>query len=234
MAAIPYSLIDNKLTPDPNDLRAQVRNTTTVNIEELADRIVRPGSTVTKAEFLAMYEELGAEMVKAVLRGESVVTDIVTLRATLTGVWTSAQDTFDPTRHHGRVRMSPGIRLRRAEAEMAFTLERPQDQSAPLPDRLEDFTSASINGTLTKGGVVRLTGSKLKYDPADPAQGVFLVKSTGAETRITNVKDNKPSAQLLLLPANLTAGTYRLEVRTKIKGSTQLKTATLGAPLTVA
>ncbi len=234
MAAIPYSLVDNKLTSDPNDLRAQVRPVATIGIEELADRIVRPGSTVTKAEFLAMQEEFNAEALKAVLRGETVVTPLFIARATLTGVWTSDQDTFDPTRHHGQIRLSAGKRLRHAEAELEFKLERAQDQSAPLPERVEDFTSASINGTLTKGGVVRLTGSKLKYDPADPTQGVFLVKSTGAETRITNVKDNKPSAQLLLLPATLTAGTYRLEVRTKIKGSTQLKTATLGAPLTVA
>lgn len=234
MANIPYSLIDNKLTTDPNDLRAQVRITATVSINDLIDAIVRPGSTVTKAEFLAMWEELGAEVVRCLLRGESVVTDLFTVRPALTGVWANAQDSFDPTRHHGRLRLGTGVRLRRAEAQMQFELERAQDQSRPLPVHLEDFASDTTNATLTKGGVVRLTGSLLKVDAADPDQGIFLVNSTGAATRVTKVMTNKPSEQLFMVPATLAAGTYQVEVRTKIKGSSQLKTAALGVPVQVA
>ena len=234
MATIPYSLVDNKLTPDPNDLRAQVHIRATVGVEALADSIVRPGSTVTKAEFLAMWEELGAEVERRVLRGESVVTDLFTVKPSLTGTWNNAQDQFDPARHHGRIRLGTGIRLRRAEPKMRFELVRATDQSVPLLDRLEDFTSDTSNGTLTKGGVVRLTGAKLKFAAADPDQGLFLVKSTGAATRVAKIMTNKPSEQLFGVPATLAAGTYRLEVRTKVKGSSQLKTATLGAALTVA
>ena len=235
MATIPYSLIDNKLTADPNDLRAQVRITATVGIADLADAIVRPGSTVTKAEFLAMWEELSAEVERRVRRGESVVTDLFTARASLTGVWANFQDTFDDARHHGRIRMGTGVRLRRAESELRFELERARDQSVPLPDRLEDFGTDALNGALTKGGIVRLTGSKLKSDPADPDQGLWLVNTaTGTATRITKVLTNKPSEQLFGVPATLAAGTYRLEVRVKGKGSTQLKTATLNATLSVA
>ena len=234
MAGIPYSLIDNKLTPDPNDLRAQVRPTATASIEDLADDVTRQGSTVTKAEFLAMYEEFSAAVVRRSLRGEYVTTDLFTVKPSLTGVWVNAQDTFDSTRHHGRLRLGAGSRLRRAEAEMRFVLERAQDQSEPRPERLEDFGSNTTNTTLTKGGVARLTGSKLKLDPADPTQGVFLVKSTGAATRVERVLTNKPSEQLFGVPATLSAGTYQLEVRTKVKGSSQLKTAALGPALTVA
>lgn len=234
MAGIPYSLIDNKLTADPNDLRAQVRITATVGINDLADAIVRPGSTVTKAEFLAMWEELSAEVERRVLRGESVVTDLFTVRTSLTGVWANAQDSFDPTRHHGRLRLGTGVRLRRAEAKLRFELERAQDQSVPVPDHLEDFGSETSNATLTKGGVVRLTGAKLKFDLADPDQGLYLVKSTGAATRVTKVLTNKPSELLFVVPASLTAGIYRLEVRTKHQNSTQLKTAALSTTLTVA
>ena len=234
MAGIPYSLIDNKLTADPNDLRAQVRNPTTATIEDIADSIVRPGSTVTKAEFLAMWEELCAEVVRRALRGENVVTALFTVRATLTGVWVNAQDSFDPARHHGRLRLGAGVLLRRAEAELRFVLERLLDRSVPMLDQLEDFTSEAVNTTLTKGGIVRLTGSKLKFDLSDPDQGLYLVKSTGTATRVEKVMTNKPGELLFKVPATLGAGTYRLEVRTKHKNSTQLKTAALSADLTVA
>ncbi len=234
MAAIPYSLIDNKLTPDSNDLRAQVHITATATIEDIASGVVRPGSTITQAEFVAMMEEFIAEVLRRVGRGESVVTDLITVRPTITGVWRDADDTFDPTRHHGHVRVSPGKRLRKLAEELRFEQVRATDQSAPAPARVEDFTTDEINGALTKGGVVRLTGVNLKFDLADPTQGLFLVKSTGAATRIEKVKTNKPSQQLFIVPATLGAGTYRLEVRSKIKGSTQLKTAALPASLTVA
>lgn len=47
-------------------------------------------------------------------------------------------------------------------------------------------------------------------------------------------KTNKPSEQLFVVPAALTAGTYRLEVRSKNQGSSVLRTAALAAALTVA
>jgi len=235
MADISYVLVDNKLTPDPNDLRAQVQISGTAGIEDLANDVVRPGSTVTKAEFLAMYEEFKTAALRRVLRGENVVTDLFILRPGLAGVWRDANDTFDPTRHHGQINLSAGTFLRRAEPDMKFTLVRAgRALSEPFPETLEDFTSDKTDDTLTKGGIARLSGSSLKHDPADLTQGVFLVRSNGTTTRVDTYKTNKPSEQLFVVPAALTAGTYRLEVRSKLKDSNQLKTGQLAATLTVA
>lgn len=235
MADISYVLIDNKLTPDPNDLRAQVQIAGTATIEDLANDVVRPGSTVTKAEFLAMYEEFKTAALRRVLRGENVVTDLFILRPGLAGVWRDGNDTFDPTRHRGQINLSAGTFLRRAEPEMKFTLVRAgRALSEPFPETLEDFTSDKTDDTLTKGGIARLSGSSLKHDPADPTQGVFLVRSNGTTIRVDTYKTNKPSEQLFVVPAALTAGTYRLEVRSKNQGSSVLRTAALAATLTVA
>ena len=66
MPDIPCLFVDNKLTPDPNDLRAQVQIAATAGIKDLAADVVRPGSTVTMAEFLAMFEELKTAAVRQV------------------------------------------------------------------------------------------------------------------------------------------------------------------------
>lgn len=167
-------------------------------------------------------------------RGESVVTDLFILRPGLAGVWRDADDVFDPTRHRGQINLSAGTFLRRAEPEMKFTLVRAgRALSEPFPETLEDFASDKTDDTLTKGGIARLSGSSLKHDPADPTQGVFLVRSNGTITRVDTYKTNKPSEQLFVVPAALTAGTYRLEVRSKLRGSDNLRTGTLAA-LTVA
>ncbi|MDO7873231.1 DNA-binding domain-containing protein [Hymenobacter sp. ASUV-10] len=212
---ISYSLIDNKLTPAPNDLRAQVQITNTATIEDLAADVVRPGSTVTKAEFLAMYEEFKMAAIRRAQRGESVVTDLFILRPALTGVWRDANDTFDPQRHRGHLRLSAGTVLRQAETELSFVLVRAVSQSEPRPERLEDLLTDAVNGALTKGNLAHLRGTNLKYDPADLDQGLFFVKTTGssAPVRVERVKKNAPSEQLFVVPGTLTAGTYRLEVR---------------------
>ena len=70
-------------------------------------------------------------------------------------------------------------------------------------------------------------------DNADPTGGVFLVRANGTATRVDTYKTNKPNQQLFVVPATLTAGTYRLEVRSKAKESMQIK-GQLAATLTVA
>ncbi|WP_035562631.1 DNA-binding domain-containing protein [Hymenobacter sp. IS2118] len=232
---ISYSLIDNKLTPDPKDLRAQVSISATATIDDLAGDVVRPGSTVTKAEFLAMYEEFKMAVIRRAQRGESVVTDLFIVRAALTGVWRDANDVFDPQRHRGHLRLSAGTLLRQAETELSFTLVRAVSQSEPRPEQVEDLLTDAVNATLTKGNLAQLRGTNLKYDLTDLTQGLFFLKTTGGTpVRVVKVKKNTPSEQLFLVPAALTAGTYRLEVRMKGKGSTLLKTVALGEVLTVA
>ena len=63
---------------------------------------------------------------------------------------------------------------------------------------------------------------------------MFLVRTNGTTTHVDTYKTNKPSEQLFVVPALLTAGTYRLEVRSKSKGSDVLRTGALAATLTVA
>ena len=180
--AVYYSLIDNKLTPDPNDFRGQIEHNRSVTIEEIIQGIARPGSTVTVAEGLAFWEELSQAIVQELDNGNRINSDLFNLGLGMTGVFDSATDGFDPGRHQVRVRISPGTRLRKVES--SIRVERVQASKAlPLPERLEDFSSDTMNDKLTPGGTARLIGDRLKFDPADTDSGIFLRKSTGATTR---------------------------------------------------
>jgi hypothetical protein len=109
--------------------------------------------------------------------------------------------------------------LRKGETELRFVLVRAVSQSEPRPEQVEDLLTDPVNGTLTKGNLAHLRGTNLKYDPTDPDQGLFFVKTTGssAPVRVERVKKNTPSEQLFAVPATITAGGYRLEVRSKVK-----------------
>ncbi|QIX61650.1 DUF4469 domain-containing protein [Hymenobacter sp. BT18] len=230
---IRYALIENKLTTDPDDYRGRVQHNTTVTIEEVVQKIARPGSTVTAAEALAFWEELSQAVVAEVQAGNRFLSDLFVVSLTMTGTFDGAQDQFDPTRHQLRVRLAPGTRLRRAE--QGLTVEQVRaDSTLPLLEDLEDFTSDTRNEKLTKGGTARLTGERLKFDAKDAQQGVFLVASNGTATKVARVLTNMPGEQLFLVPATLAVGTYRVEVRNRAKNSTDMKTGSLGDTLTVA
>ena len=74
-----------------------------------------------------------------------------------------------------------------------------------------------------------MTGSRLKFDPKDASQGIFFVPETGNPVRAAVIAENKPARLMAIIPADLAAGTYYVEVRTKIDmGGKKLKTLKTG------
>jgi hypothetical protein len=76
----------------------------------------------------------------------------------------------------------------------------------------------------------QLSGYRLKFDPADPAQGIFFVN--GSDNRVSVVGHNGPSRLMFIVPAGLTPGDYRLEVRSTMRNGT-LHTGALPETLSV-
>ncbi|MBP3365571.1 MAG: DUF4469 domain-containing protein [Treponema sp.] len=76
---------------------------------------------------------------------------------------------------------------------------------------------------LTAGGILRLTGSRLKFDASDEAQGVFLIPADGGDAvRCAVVAENKPARLMVMVPADIKPGAYYAEVRTKTGSNRQL------------
>ena len=120
-----------------------------------------------------------------------------------------------------------------------LSFERPTGLGPANPKNMEvkDVVSGKVNEVLTKGGVVQLVGSRLKFDAKDAVQGIFFVPETGEAVRATVIAENKPARLMAIIPAGLKAGTYYIEVRTKIdmggKKLKTLKTGRFAKPLTV-
>ena len=117
----------------------------------------------------------------------------------------------------------------------------PQEEGVstdPYITEVKDVVSGKTNDILTKGGVVQLVGARLKFDAKDAAQGIFFVPETGEAVRAAVIAENKPARLMAIIPADLAAGTYYIEVRTKIlegnKSGKTLKTGRFNKTLTVA
>jgi len=217
--AIPYALYDNQMTSDPNDHMAQVQHPQTLTLNNIIDTMIGRGSTVTKAEALSVLEEFFSAISEALKNGNAVNTELFNISVSLKGVFTDANDRYDSSRHHAKINLRPGTRLKKVLPELSFEKT---TASKPIPtlQSFKDVASDSIDDTLTAGGVGQIAGSRLKIDVADASQGVYFIAADGTESKVPTIIRNKPSELIFMIPAGLTSGTYRLEVRAKLGGKT--------------
>jgi len=235
-----YSLRENLLTPAPDDYMAQAADVRSYTLDEIIDAMMDKGTTLTRADVAATLQVYG-EVVSAIIKdGSAVNTPLFNTSMSVTGVFNGANDAFDKKRHTVNLNITAGTLLREAAAKVKC--EKTEGASTdPYITEVTDIVSGKTNDVLTKGGVVQITGSRLKFDVTDAAQGIFFVPETGAPegaaVRADVIAENKPARLMAIIPAGLAAGTYYVEVRTKVIGSSQksktLKTGRFDKPLTV-
>ena len=231
-----YCLRENLLTPAPDDYMAQVADVRSYTLDEIIDLMMDKGTTLTRADVAATLQVYG-EVVSAIIKdGAALNTPLMNTALSISGVFNGANDSFDKKRHTVNLNITAGILLR--DVLPKIKCEKTEAASTdPYITEVADIVSGKVNEVLTKGGVVQLVGSRLKFDAKDAAQGIFFVPETGEAVRASVIAENKPARLMAIIPADLPAGTYYIEVRTKLSGGgTKLKSAkkgTFGKPLTV-
>ena len=231
---IKYALFENNLTPDPADFSAIVQIAGSWDLPIIADKIVARGSTVGKADVLAVLTDAVSVCEEGV--GESNRINfggLVQLFPRVKGVFTGATDTFDPARHSVDVGANPGGEVRDAVRASATVEKVEAIKPSPNPIEYRDINSDTTNDQVTVGGIGQLSGSRLKYDDSQADEGIYFVATAGGETKVTVVQKNKPAQLVFSVPATLIAGTYNIEVRARIAGGTELRIGRLDPALTV-
>ena len=152
-------------------------------------------------------------------------------------MFNGANDSFDKKRHTVNLNISAGTLL--CDAASKVKCEKTEGASTdPYITEVTDIVTGAVNATLTKGGVVQLVGSRLKLDAKDEAQGIFFVPETGEAVRAAVIAENKPARLMAIISTDLAAGSYYIEVRTKIlegnKSGKMLKSGKFNKALTVA
>ena len=232
-----YCLRENLLTPAPDDYMAQAADVRSYTLDEIIDLMMEKGSTLTRADVAATLQVYG-EVVSAIIKdGSAVNTPLMNTSMSISGVFDGANDSFDKKRHTVNLNITAGTLLR--DAVTKVKCEKTEGVSTdPYITEVTDIVTGTANTTLTKGGVVQLVGARLKFDAKDTAQGIFFVPETGNPVRAAVIAENKPARLMAIIPADLAAGTYYIEVRTKIlegnKSGKTLKTGRFNKALTVA
>jgi len=231
-----YCLRENLLTPAPDDYMAQMTDVRSYTLDEIIDAMMEKGTTITRADVAATLQVYGEVCSSIIADGSAINTPLMNTSMSISGVFNGANDSFDKKRHTVNLNLTAGTLLREAAAKVKC--EKTETVSTdPYITEVTDVVSGKVNTVLTKGGVVQLTGSRLKFDQKDEAQGIFFVPETGTPVRAAVIAENKPARLMAIIPADLAQGTYYIEVRTKLSGGgTKLKAVKKGSfakPLTV-
>ncbi|MGI5068403.1 DNA-binding domain-containing protein [Treponema denticola] len=229
-----YSLRENLLTPAPDDYIAQAADVRSYTLDEIIDLMMEKGSTLTRADVAATLQVYG-EVVSAIIKdGSAVNTPLMNTSLSISGVFIGATDSFDKKRHSVNLNLTAGPLLKDAAAKIKCEKTEAADTN-PYITEVTDIVTGKVNEVLTAGGIIQLVGSRLKFDAKDTAQGIFFIPETGEAVRATVIAENKPARLMAIIPDDLAAGTYYVEVRTKIIGSSQksktLKTGRFNKPL---
>ena len=208
-----YALLENLLTDRPDDYKAQTQATVRHDLESILEQMTQKGSTVTKTDALAVLNAFFEVIARITAAGGAIHTELLRTRLSVSGVFEGAADRFDPSRHRIHLHLHAGSLLQAATRQLGVE----KVALAPIvPHILEvkDAASGAVNQTLTSGGVVEISGSRLKIVGDAPHNGVYFVGEDGAAQKAPHLIVNRPTRLIAMTPA-LPAGRYTLQVTTQ-------------------
>ena len=217
--AIRYALFENKmLHAADNEYMARTKAIGAADLEAIAARMADMGTTVTKSDILAVFEDMSKAAESLLADGFTVNFDgLCNFKCSIKGIFAGPTDSFDPARHSLQVNVSAGQRIARAVISAAEITK--SEAVIPTPSLAEfvDIASGTVNNLITPANIAVVNGYRLKFDPDAIDEGIFLIADDNTEIKAASVANNKPSQLTFLVPDLAGLGPeFRLEVRSRV------------------
>ena len=238
-----FDLEEYLMTKDvKEDFSAKVKPIQTFYMQDVA-RLIAEERTEYRVDTIVNITKLvEAKIRQLACQNNIVVTDNVQYAPSVTGLFIGKTGLVDPAKHKAVINMN-GTAAMRAETDL-IALEFSgivRDMGGASFGLVKDVTTGKTDGTITPGGILDVTGTKIRSVNADgTGMGsltlVNLADQSVAAT-ITLLAINDPKRLMFNLPADLSEGSYQLTLETWFStNSTQLKqsrTLVYGIPLVV-
>lgn len=210
--SIKYYLQPNPITPDPNDQSARVISNQVHDVDSITTEMLKRGSTITEADVRAVLKVFFEVVTDEVAEGNNVNLPLVNIKPGINGVFTNATDSFDPSRHIKKANVSSGILLSQ-KLNFARVEKVTQPTAAPALIQFTDVNTQNTNSILTPGGIAQVVGEELKFNPENPAEGIYFVDANGRATKVDVIASRTEGKLVFSIPSTLSTGSYTLEVR---------------------
>ena len=236
-----FYLIENAVTREDGNRIAKVKSKKTKGIEDIAERIVQTRTEYRKDTLVNIYRMMNEAKMELLLEGEKVNDEFNLYEPTITGNFYDDPH-FEESRHHclvnTRITAAAQARFRRVKGVYNGLM---LENGGALIYSITDITTGTINGEVTPGKTIIITGKKIRIVPEAGETTASCITYTNVDTLLEVEQENTPvvndpSKVILQLP-ELAKGTYSLTIKTLFSNNTTLLTApryiTAKAKLTV-
>jgi hypothetical protein len=207
---------------------ARTNNEAALSVEDVC------AAAKNRGGFTGSYEDLVRD-VKAFFNeaayqladGYAVNTGWYSLYPKISGTFSKPSESIDPQKHRVDFAFRPLQRLRSLADKIKVEIEGVADVSAYI-DEILDVHTGVVNEVLTPGGMMIITGSKIKISGDAAETGVWLYQDgpEPAPLKITeNLGENASNRIIATVPALETGSVWRVRIVTQFtSGTVPLKT----------
>lgn len=223
--SIKLLLYRNLLTEDPNDFAPRVVIEASLTIDDIINDIIASRTDLSAATIRDVNTRLEEAILKRLGNGYAVRTGLYSVCPKASGVFAKATQPYDPAVHqiNAQFTQSAAVRERlRASRVVVNGIA----QLSILIDEVIDVKTKAVNGALTRGHNIRVSGNDIRIAGEKEGVGVRFVNADDNSVVTIPVDElarNSSKELILLVPADMEAGNYYLEVGTQLSGSTLLK-----------
>lgn len=220
-SSVVVELFDLAITERKDDRFGRVVINKSLNEDDLISIAVTRRTDLNPTTLKASIEILKQIGIEQVANGASVRFGLGYFTPGVNGVFIGDNAKWNSSQHSLSVRTTPVAELRNAVKGSTVNV-RGMSSSGLAINSVTDVTSGEVNGRLTPGGAVNLTGSRIKIEGDAPNVGISLINQETGEATIvprTSIAINDPSRITFVVPATLAIGDYNLAITTQFSSS---------------
>lgn len=236
-----FDLEEYTMTKDvKEDYIAKVKTLKSLTIEGVANAIAAERTEYRPETIVNICNLVDEKIRQLVCQGNTVVTGSALYSPSITGLLIGTTGAINPEINKCIVNVAPSVAMRAEVAKVTPEFSgNVKNLGGARISLVKDVTTGLTDGTITPGGMLDVTGSKIKCVNAD-GTGTGTLKLIKESTQavaatITTFGINDPSRLMFTLPASLGNGRYSLELETWYSNSTTLlkEPRTLAYPFTL-
>jgi hypothetical protein len=211
----------NNLTTSESPYYALASWPEVIDCDKFIDRMAAGRTSFSKADIVGVFQLAREELARLLAEGCYVNTPFGAAVPMASGKLESPDEPFRPTSEDSDHRVRFDFRLDPAIANEALASLRcrriaNEDYSSPRIACAASLKSG-IEGEAAAGELLRVSGARLKFDPADGSLGLFFRSASGDERRAEVYAHIQPSLVIAQVPADLPSGEYRLVLRARTR-----------------
>jgi len=228
-----YTLRKNKIVSKEGD--AYIAMTTdykTFSREDLVKQICEQRGTILKTtETRAVLDTFFDQLTDNLERGIAYRDDFFTLRTNIKGVFTDEADKFDVKRHVVRASLGEGKELKQIVASIKPKKAR-EKNIAPEIKEVINLIDPDKGNNINPGQIIEVKGARLKFNPDDKEQGVFLESLMGRHTyRLSEYRSIRPSGFYCFIPEDIADGEYVIYLKAQTLQSSVIRSSNMDIEL---